>query len=77
MSAAVCLTFSTYEEELTLVKRVEVKAIDLRTRIPLASLSPVEMKAWLIENGFEWRPGSNGIWDQTAADALVLNKEAA
>ena len=66
MTKAVVLQFKTYEEPLTLARRVEVKAIDVKTTTPIASLPRSEMKAWLESQGFRWLPGSSGIWERAA-----------
>ncbi len=66
MTQAVVLSFKTYEEPLTLAKRVEVKAIDVRTEVPVASLPLVEMASWLRQQGYRWLSGSSGIWERAA-----------
>ena len=60
------LKFETYEEPLTLVPRVEVKAVDTETGVPVASLPRHEMQKWLAEQGYRWRPGSSGLWERAA-----------
>jgi hypothetical protein len=66
MTQAVVLTFKTYEEPLTLAKRLEVKAIDIETEFPVVSLPLTEMAAWLRTEGFQWLSGSSGIWERAA-----------
>jgi hypothetical protein len=66
MTQAVVLTFKTYEEPLTLAKRLEVKAIDVQTDVPVASLPLTEMAVWLRNQGYRWLSGSSGIWERAA-----------
>lgn len=66
MAQAIVLQFKTYEEPLTLARRVEVKAIDVATQVPLTSLSPNDMRTWLDNQGFRWLPGSSGVWERAA-----------
>jgi len=66
MTKAVVLQFKTYEDQVTFARCVEVKAIDVRTETPVASLPRSEMKAWLDSQGFRWLPGSSGIWERAA-----------
>ena len=66
MTQAVVLTFRTYEEPLTLAKRLEVEAVDVRTDVSLASLPLTEMAIWLRKQGFHWLLGSSGIWERAA-----------
>jgi hypothetical protein len=66
MAQAIVLQFKTYEEPLTLARRVEVKAIDIETHVPLTSLSPTDMATWLDRQGFHWLPGSSGVWERAA-----------
>jgi hypothetical protein len=66
MNRAIVLAFQTYEEPLTLKKRLEVKAIDVRTDVPLISLPINEMAAWLRTQGYRWLAGSSGVWERMA-----------
>ena len=66
MAQAIVLQFKTYEEPLTMARRVEVKAIDVETHVPVMSLSPSEMASWLDRQGFQWLPGSSGVWERAA-----------
>jgi hypothetical protein len=66
MPQAVVLAFKTYEEPLTLAKRVEVKALDVNTEEPIASLPLAEMAAWLRQQGYKWSTGSSGVWEKAA-----------
>jgi hypothetical protein len=66
MAQAIVLRFKTYEEPLTLAQRIEVKAIDVDTHMPVVSLPPTDMKTWLDRQGFRWLPGSSGVWERAA-----------
>jgi hypothetical protein len=66
LAQAIVLQFKVYEDPLTLARRVEVKAIDVKTHVPLTSLPPFDMATWLNRQGFRWLPGSSGIWERTA-----------
>lgn len=66
MTDTVVIRFKTYEEPLTLAKKLEVKAIDPETDIPVASLPLTEMAAWLKAQGYQWRAGSSGVWSRVA-----------
>ena len=58
----IVLRFATFEDDTTLEKRVEAKALDYETGLPIASLPLKEMSDWLIEHGYRHRQGSSGIW---------------
>ena len=60
----VVIRFGTFEDELTLERRVEVRALDPGTGLPVASLPLREMSDWLVKHGFRHRQGSSGIWDR-------------
>lgn len=62
MTTAVVLQYKTFEEPLTLARKVEVRAIDLETHQRVVALSPREMAKWLQEMKFTRQPGSSGIW---------------
>jgi hypothetical protein len=66
MPEAVVLSFNTYQEPNTFHRRVEVRAIDVMTALPVVSLSLGEMAAWLRSQGFRWLQGSAGIWERAA-----------
>jgi Holliday junction resolvasome RuvABC DNA-binding subunit len=66
MPEAVVLSFNTYQEPETFHRRVEVKAIDVETALPVVSLSLGEMAAWLRSQGFHWLKGSSGVWERAA-----------
>lgn len=67
LPSAVILRFETYREELTYEKRLEAKAIDPATELPVVSLPLTEMAAWLKEQGYRWLSGSSGIWERSVA----------
>lgn len=62
----IILQFGSYEDPDTLRRRVEAKAIDPDTGLPVVSMSLDMMAAWLRKNGFVWRFGSSGIWERAA-----------
>jgi hypothetical protein len=66
LAQAIMLQFKVYEDPQTLAQRDEVKAVDLKTHVPLTSLPPIDMAMWLDRQGFRWLPGSCGIWERTA-----------
>ncbi|HYM33619.1 MAG TPA: hypothetical protein VEU47_20125 [Candidatus Cybelea sp.] len=66
MPQAVILKFRSYEEPTDLTQRLEVKAIDVATDLPVASLPPAQMALWLRQEGYQWRLGSSGIWERAA-----------
>ena len=70
MTQAVVLSFETYEEPLTLAKRLEVKAVDVETDMPIASLPLSEMAGWLRTQGYRWLSGSSGIWERQTNHGL-------
>lgn len=55
------LEFKTYEDEGG-AKKLEAKAIDIRTAQPVASLPLSAMHEWLRTQGFHWLEASSGIW---------------
>ena len=65
MSETLVLKFQTYEDEAA-AKRLEVKAIDTKTALPIASLPPREMRQWLEDHGYRWVPGSSGLYERAA-----------
>lgn len=62
----VVLKFQCYEDERTLARRVEAKAIDPETSTPVVSLSLEMMYWWLVKHNYHWRVGSSGIYDKVA-----------
>jgi len=66
LAQAIVLQFKVYEDPLTMARRVEVKAVDVKTHVPLTSLPPTDMATWLDRQGFRWLPGSCGIWERAA-----------
>lgn len=76
MTQAVVLSFKTYEEPLTLAKRLEVKAIDVETDTPIASLPLTEMASWLRTQGYRWLSGSSGVWERDDLDERPIGRAA-
>lgn len=66
MSDVVVLQFKAYRDDVTLEKRVEARAVDPETDLPVASLPLVEMADWLRHRGYVWRVGSSGQWVKVA-----------
>lgn len=63
---SVLLKFGTYEDEITLDKRVSVQAVDMETGELIVSMTLGMMTRWLKKHGYRWRWGSSGIWERAA-----------
>lgn len=66
MSQVIQLKFSRGDRDRMARRSAEVRAIDIDTGLPVAALPVKAMDAWLKQHGFQWRCGTDGIWERAA-----------